>query len=613
MRSLDLDRRSSARLLVAGALLSTTIALASDGAATGGVRWAPYDEAAVSAALDDGKLVLLRLGTTWCHWCHVMDDETWANPGLADVVHARFAPFSADADRFPALHARYEPWGWPATIVLTNGGETVLAVRGFRTVDEMRALLAPIVDAHASGRPLPRVSLAVAAPAPLDGDLSRARDTVRGLLDPIYDEKSVGWGGPKKSVLAPVVVHALVRGAREGDAMWTSRALATLEKTTLLADPVWGGVYQYSTHNGWTKPHTEKLALSQAQAIRMFVEGHRASGKPAFLDVAKGVHRYLRAFLRAPSGPHAGAFFANQDADPPKATAKGTLGPAYYAKGDVERRALGVPFVDESVYASHNGVLIAALASLAGVTNDRAIGDDARAAYASVMKTHRDARGLLKHAASDAEGPRALVDQVAMIEAALALLELTGERAFRDDARALAKGTREHFATEAGFAVTEPTSASALAPFVPFDENVRLARALLHLSFLDGESEAPALRAEAERIARAFGTKPVLVREGRGTGDYALLVDELLHEPVHIAVVGKASPSRDALAAIARAANAPGRVVEVLSPSERFPDLGKPVFFVCGSTFCSRPLSSQKELDDALPEFVRVASSTPAE
>lgn len=576
---------------------------ASESITTGGVRFAPYSEYAVATALSDDKLVLLRLGTTWCHWCHVMDDETWSQERVADVVHAAFVSFTADADREPALFARFEPWGWPATIVLAKGGVVVLAVKGHRAPDALLALLNPLVDAHQKGAALNAVVREAAATAPLEGDLSIARARVRAHIDALYDDTGHGWGGPKKSVLAPVVVHALVRGAREGDAVSTARATRTLEKTMLLADPVWGGFFQYSTHQVWTKPHTEKLAFSQAAAIRMFVDGHRATGRQDFLDVARGVHGYLRTFTRQPSG----AFGANQDADPPKTTAPPLGGPAYYALDDTARRRVGIPRVDASVYASHNGVLIAALASLAGVTGEQAILDDGVRAYESVRATHQDPSGLYRHAASDTDGARALVDQVAMLEGALSLLETTGDSRFLADAIALAEQVRTRFSLGArGFSVTETRAVSALGAFVPFDENVRLGRAFFRLALLDGVAAASTYRALATDIVRALAHPETLTREGRRVGDLALLVDELLDEPVHIAVVGLPSPARDVLARAAHRANAPGRVVEILLPNDRFPDLEKPVLFVCGSTFCSRPLATEDELSRVLPDFVVV-------
>jgi len=568
-----------------------------------GVHFATYGEAAVAAALHDDKLVLLRLGTTWCHWCHVMDEETWSQARVADVVHADFVPFTADADREPALFSRYEPWGWPATIVLAQGGRVVLAVKGHRAPDALLALLKPIVDARKRGAAMPTEARDAAVMAPFDGDLAIARARVRAHLDALYDEKSHGWGGPKKSVLAPVVVHALVRGARESDGTATTRARVTLEKTMLLSDPVWGGLFQYSTHNTWTKPHTEKLAFSQAAAIRMFVDGYRATGRTEFLDVARDVHRFVRAFLRQPSG----AYAANQDADPPRATARALDGPSYYALGDRQRRSLGIPRVDTSIYASHNGVIIAALASLAAVHDDKTILDDAIVAYTSVRATHLDEHGLYRHAINDASGARALIDQVAMLEAALALVEVTGEARFRSDALALAERVRVRFSLGArGFSVSETRADSALGTFVPFDENARLGRAFMHLALLDGVNEASTYRALATDIVRALAHEVTLAREGRRTGDLALLIDELLDEPVHIAVVGLPSPARDALARAAHRANAPGRVVEILTPNDRFPDLGKPVLFVCGSTFCSRPLLNEDDLTRALPDFVVV-------
>ncbi len=115
------------------------------GSAAHGVEWRRDDVEAFQEARDGKRFVLLYLEAVWCHWCHVMDHETYADSGVADAIAAHYVPLRIDQDSRPDLANRYRDYGWPATIVFAADGTEIVKRRGYIPPERMRRLLAAIV------------------------------------------------------------------------------------------------------------------------------------------------------------------------------------------------------------------------------------------------------------------------------------------------------------------------------------------------------------------------------------------------------------------------------------------------------------------------------------
>src|SRR5262249_33723146 len=146
------------------------------------------------------------------------------------------------------------------------------------------------------------------------------------------------------------------------DARAEQMARQTLTSQLQLLDPVWGGVYQYSTGGVWTNPHFEKIMSMQAENLRIYAQGYAQFHDPQYLQAAQAIRAYLGTFLTSPDG----AFYTSQDAD----LIAGQHSAEYFSRNDSARRQRGIPRVDKHIYARENGWAIAALASLYGVTGE---------------------------------------------------------------------------------------------------------------------------------------------------------------------------------------------------------------------------------------------------
>lgn len=295
------------------------------------------------------------------------------------------------------------------------------------------------------------------------------------------------------------------------------RARTTSDKNLLLIDPVWGGVYQYSTDGDWKHPHYEKIMQFQAENLRIYALAWQQWRKPEYLEAARAIRRYLKTFLTSPDG----AFYTSQDAD----LIDGQHSAAYFKLNDAGRRRLGVPQVDRHIYARENGWAIGALAVLYEATGDEASRDDAKRAAQWVMEHRALEGGGFRHDEKDASGPY-LNDTLAMTRAFLSLYAATKEHEWLDRAQQGLEFISANFRNTAGAGYVTARSATdaAYEPHPERDENAALARAALQAWRASGDAR---FRKMAEQAMRYVVT-PQIARDH--TAAPALLADAELRE-----------------------------------------------------------------------------------
>lgn len=570
------------------ALLFLAIATPLASGNPGLIPWQPYGDAAFAQARADGRYVLLELEAVWCHWCHVMDARTWTDPTVATAVAEHYVPVRADHDARPDLAERYRDYGWPAIVILDGEGREIVKRAGYIPPDGMARLLAAVV-ADPSPEAAPAAEPTVWASSPL------LDATIRGELErrwmATHDAARGGLKGFQKIVDRDATEYALLRAAA-GDTVSARMARADLAGARRLLDPVWGGVYQYSTGGDWKRPHYEKLAFIQADYLRLFALGYAAFGDPRDRAAIGAIHAYLRRFLRSPEG----AFYTSQDAD----LRPGEHSAAYFALDDAGRLKRGLPRVDRSIYARENGLIAAALIQAHAATGEPALLEDAIRAVEYMGATRRPPGGGYAHGAADPAGPY-LADSLALLRALVALHGATGERRWLTEATATADFIAARFARpdSPGFRTAVP--AGPLPPVATLEENLALARVANLLSAYSGE---PRHRAMAESALRYLATPQVALARLSDPG--ILIADrELANDPAHLTVVGgRDDPAARRLFAAAARWPVVYKRVEwwdrsegpLPNPDVAYPELGRAAAFVCAEGRCSRPLFSVEDL-----------------
>lgn len=578
--------------------------------------WEPWSDAAFARARASGKLVILDLHAVWCHWCHVMEETTYRDPRVVALLAEHYVCVEADQDARPDLSNRYEDYGWPATIVFDAQGRELAKRAGYIAPAEMASLLAAF-----AADPTPGPSAAAPAPAPARANASAELDAgtlaeLERLHTERYDAERGGFGRVHKFI-DPASLEYCIARALDGDAEAEHMARQTLDAALALIDPVWGGIYQYSTGGVWTEPHFEKIMSYQADDLRVYALAYAAWKDPRHLRAAQDIRRFLAAFLTSPSG----AFYTSQDAD----LVPGEHSAEYFALDDRARRARGVPRVDTHVYARENGWAIRGLCALHSATGDvDALADALRAARVMLAERAlpgggfrhdasdggaRDGESAARTGANDAPGPY-LGDTLALEQAFVALYEATADRAWLEHARAASGFVAERFRLTAGFATSARTGGGVFASALPQrDENIALARVENALFHYTG---APEHRERAEHALRWLA-EPSVARKGL-PGGVLLAARELANDPVHVTVVGaKHDAAAAALHRAALALPAVARRIEWYDASEgplanadtAFPELARAAAFACGSGRCSSPAYSTFELAERVRALTR--------
>ena len=348
--------------------------------------------------------------------------------------------------------------------------------------------------------------------------------------------------------------------------MFERMARETLGAQRNLMDPVWGGVYQYSTDGDWKHPHYEKLLQFQAENMRIYAAAYTRWKDPEYLKDAKQIRRYIKDFLTSPDG----VFYTSQDAD----LVRGEHSEEYFALDDHARRAKGIPRVDTHVYARENGWVIQALAALYAATGENEHLDDAVRAANWIVGRRSLPGGGFSHDQEDVAGPY-LGDTLTMGSAFLALYSVTADPAWLDRAIAAAQFINANFKSELGFSTA--ANSSMPRPTLQIDENASLARFANLLNHYSGDTT---YREMAEHAMRYLASPGIADRRGFQIGGILLADRELSMPPLHITVVGsKNDPAARSLYLAALKKPATYKRVEWLDEAEgplRNPDVEYP-------------------------------------
>ena len=523
-------KRSSPNLHVGLLLLVSMISMASGPDVARARRslpkqsftWLPWAPESFARAKAEGKLILVDGTAVWCHWCHVMDETTYRDPSVGQLLAARFVTIRFDGDQRPDLAERYSDFGWPATIVLSADAEELGKYRGYLPPEELKRLLARVQEERTDVALEPTRGFE-SFPAPTGALGWLGAQVIHELDTSFYDEEQGGWGFRRKT---PISANAEfeVRRLAHGDLTAKKRALFSLSQQGALIDPVWGGLSQYSAAQDWRAPHFEKLMTYQAAAIEAYARAFAVTADESMLARSKQLAHYLELFLTSPDG----TFFTSQDADLNGGESNRPFldGHAYYAKTDASRRALGVPAVDRHVYARENALAISALITLYEVTHERTFLDRARAAADGVMRTHLDAQGSVRHQAAGTE-PLFLADAAALGRALVQLASATGEARYRLAAVEVARAVWRDFSDGAPGLFDTAVDPSATGAFArrqkSFVQNVSAGRFLALLGALVAD---PVWIERAQGLLASVSTPALLKAQGPWLGDYLLALDD---------------------------------------------------------------------------------------
>ena len=302
------------------------------------VDWHPWGDEALALAKALDRPILLSIGYASCHWCHVMQRESFRDAEIARAINEAFVAIKVDREELPDVDEVYQSvcqavtgqGGWPLTAFLTPDLRP-FAIGTYYPPDRrygrpgLRETLAAVWDAYRTRRreveevserwaaaadsPLPKAL----APPPEDADAALGRATA-SLLE-AYDGRRGGFGGAPKFPQAPSL-HLLLRAGlrlRDGAAREALRLTLAAMAQGGIHDQLGGGFHRYAVDAAWQVPHFEKMLEDQALLAPLYADFWQMTGEPWARSVAEDTLGYVDAELSAPDG----GFFISQDADSP--------------------------------------------------------------------------------------------------------------------------------------------------------------------------------------------------------------------------------------------------------------------------------------------------------
>jgi uncharacterized protein len=612
------------------------------------VDWYPWSDEAFSKARAEDKPVLLSVGYAACHWCHVMEHESFEDEATAALMNERFVSVKVDREERPDVDSLYMDavvsltgqGGWPMTVFLTPDGEPFLGGTYYppeprHGLPSFQQVLTAVSDAYRERRgDVSRQASAIVDAVRRSAELRPSTDPLTEsllgeaarALERQFDREWGGWGGAPKFPPASTLEFLLrmhLRGDEEALAMVTQ----TLDAMAAggMYDLVGGGFHRYSVDREWLVPHFEKMLYDNALLAAAYLHGWVVTGDERYRRVTEETLDYMLRELHLPEGGFASAQDADTDGvegltftwtanegvreellqpfEHGRSVIRGELADDERARLFDIREQRPKPLRDDKAITAWNGLALAALAEAGRRLGRPDYLDAARRLGEFILGPLSDGDRLHRtFRAGEAKGTGYLEDYA---DAAHGLLELhvtTGEVRWLQQANRLARLAADRFADDerGGFYLSPADGEELVARKKDLEDhptpsgNSMLASVLLRLARIYGDDELERLAVGVFRLVHGAVT-----RAPSAFGHALTALDLHFSPPRELAIVGPVDAS------VARAALAPFQpnTVVAVGPSDEVPLLAgktlvddQPAVYVCERFTCLAPVTDAAAL-----------------
>jgi len=580
------------------------------------LKWSPevFDRARV-----DDKLILLDIGAVWCHWCHVMDEECYANPEVVRIVNEHYIAVRVDTDERPDVNDRYNQGGWPTTVILTADGYVVHGAT-YLPAATLKELLEKAREWYLDNK----TRLADAAEE-MAREMARKTAVERAdheeppyfsdaIIEDIRKNADFIHGGfgttqkfPQPGALSLIFAHYFSTGDKE--------LLEFAEKTLHnmgegLLDREEGGLFRYSVTPEWNAPHYEKNLDVNAHCLQNYLDACRMTQKAEFAETAEKIIRHVNEVL---SDQHRGGFYASQDADifDSERLKIVMTGEEYYKLSSEERRKHERPFIDTTIYTNSNAFMVSAFLDAHHVLGREDCRDFAVKTLDLLMKQCLHGEFGAYHFLRDGEvgGSGMLTDTIALVRALLDAYETTGSRQRLDDAERLVCIIIDKFlAPDGGFYDTITDERMPPATRITHKSISDNALAIEVLARLYNYTTKNSYLEQAHSAIAAFkeNVQALLAHDmGYFASELAVAATFAGDASTKITIVGSLDDSRShALLREAKRTYRPVKIIQLLDPTRdadliqamRYPPADSPVVHVCTEKGCAPPVNEVEQL-----------------
>ncbi|HVH85115.1 MAG TPA: thioredoxin domain-containing protein [Terriglobales bacterium] len=300
------------------------------------VEWHEWSADVFDKAQRENKPVLLDVGAVWCHWCHVMDRESYENPEIAKLINDNYIAVKVDRDERPDVDSRYQAavqaisgqGGWPLTAFLTPDGRPFFGGTYFPPEDYQgrpgfKRVLLTLASAYREKHSdvVESAEHVMTAIDQAESFAGRSGEISMALVDGMiksaiqsFDSQNGGFGSapkfPHPSILDLLIDHC----GRQNDPQALEVVTTTLDHMAHggVYDQLAGGFHRYSVDERWVVPHFEKMSYDNSELLKNYVHAYQLTGNEFYADVARDIIRWMDEWL---SDRERGGFYASQDAD----------------------------------------------------------------------------------------------------------------------------------------------------------------------------------------------------------------------------------------------------------------------------------------------------------
>lgn len=663
------------------------------------VNWLPWSDEAFQRAKSEDKPILLDIGAVWCHWCHVMDGESYENEEVAKIINEHFVPVKVDRDERPDIDARFQSavstisgqGGWPLTALLTPDGRVFYGGTYFPPDDRygrpgLKRVLQTLSEKYKSERGKIIESaeelythLKSAAERSKNGaELSEAAvDSALNSISNSFDIRYGGFGSAPKFPHASAIEFLLWRYSLTGEKWMISIVDATLKGMAKggIYDQLGGGFHRYSTDERWIVPHFEKMLYDNAELLKNYAHAYQATGDKFIKGIAQGIISFTNTVL---SDQKHGGFYASQDADigmnddgdyftwTPE-EARQVLKPEefevlsmhYHFNGNgemhtSERHVLYVawdpreiadslakpesdvrrliktgkekllkarlqrktPFVDPTIYANWNGMMVSSYIEAYKAFNEKMYLEFALKTLDRIIKEGISPKFDVSHSVGGTSSGQYLDDQVQITSALIDAYEVTVNQRYLTLAQKIMKRAIEQYYDpgDGGFLDLslhnrEKASIGPLGlPHKPIQDSPTSsanAVAILALIRLNQITETDTYNRHAEQALKYFS--PICKDYGIFAAAYFHALDVFLNPAPQVVIVGDRSDARTRrLHETAVRTYRPNKTIAIKLPSvvaNMLTSSDQPVAYVCTKFVCAPPAHDETTLAKTLKSF----------
>ncbi len=399
------------------------------------IKWLTFEEG-LKKAQKENKLILMDIYGKWCHWCNVMENTTYRNRKVIELIKKYYIPVRVDADKYPDINKKYNQGGLPSTLILDKNGNIVFGGIYIPPDDMIKVLskfakMTPqeIQEYVEKNKKIQEQRFKRFFKKTKEKEINPTLiDITYQVLSRKFDEFYGGIMGapkfPNEELPYFLMLHSLFNNSTN------SHLVKTLDGYSKLIDPVEGGIYRYGTMEDWSEPHYEKLLKDQGELSVLFFDSYSFLKDRKYLEYANKILDFAKNKLY---DKKTGLFFNSQGAD--IVDEHGTIlvtGEDFFTKSKEEReeiiKSVGyAPNIDKTIYFGNNSLIAKAL-FYSYVFNDNL--EDLRIAE-TVLK-NIEKYGLTKNGIKHTKDVNKyyLNGQVYYLEALITAYQITGKKEY---------------------------------------------------------------------------------------------------------------------------------------------------------------------------------------